>query len=125
MIDITPEEQWSIGAQKALEAAKHLLDSGDYGLALFTCHLAVEKAFKAKIVSEKQIAPPRSHNLRQLAEKIEFSLSEEEKLQLRELSSFAEFARYGDETWVTAEATKENVKEWLTVATKFLSMLLS
>lgn len=125
MIDITPEEQWSVGARKALEAAKHLLESGDYELALFTCHLAVEKAFKAKIVSEKQIAPPRSHNLRQLAEKIELPLSEEEKLQLRELSSFAEFARYGDETWVTAEATKENAKEWLAVATKFLTNLLS
>jgi len=30
MPDITPEEQWSIGARKALEAAKHLLESGDY-----------------------------------------------------------------------------------------------
>ncbi len=125
MPDITPEEQWSAGARKALEAAKHLLESGDYELALFTCHLAVEKAFKAKIVSEKQIAPPKSHNLTQLAEKIAYVLSEEEKLQLRELSSFAEFARYGDETWVSAEATEENTKEWLAVTIKFLTNLLS
>lgn len=124
MSDLTPEEQWSAGARKALEAAKHLLESGDYELALFTCHLAVEKAFKAKIVSDKQIAPPKSHNLTQLAEKIEFLLSEEERLQLRELSSFAEFARYGDETWVNAEATEENTKEWLAVTIKFLSHLL-
>lgn len=124
MSDLTPEEQWSAGARNALEAAKHLLESGDYELALFTCHLAVEKAFKAKIVSDKQIAPPKSHNLTQLAEKIEFLLSEEERLQLRELSSFAEFARYGDETWVNAEATEENTKEWLAVTIKFLSHLL-
>jgi len=125
MSNISPEEQWVIGARKALEAAKHLLESGDYELALFTCHLAVEKAFKAKIVTEKQIAPPRTHNLTQLASILEFSLSDGEKMQLRELSSFAEFARYGDETWVTAEATEGNTTDWLDIATKFLSTLLS
>ncbi len=100
------------------------MQAGDYEFALFTSHLAVEKAFKAKIIAEKQIAPPRSHNLMQLAEKLQLPLSEAEKLQLRELSSFAEFARYGDETWVDAEATKKNTEEWLAIASEILSKLL-
>lgn len=125
MTDLSPEKQWREGARKAINAAKHLLESGDYELALFTCHLAVEKALKAKIVAEHQTAPPKSHNLLQLSEKIGLLLSENEKSELRELSSFAEFARYGDETWVDAEATEENVKLWLQVAIEFISKFLS
>ena len=123
MADVSSEAQWRSGAEKALAAAKHLLESGDYELALFTCHLAVEKALKAKIVADQKTPPPKSHNLRQLAEKVGLLLSEDEKSQLRELSSFAEFARYGDETWVDVEATEENVDAWLAVVIAFLSRL--
>ena len=116
---------WREGAERALTAAEHLTESGDYEMALYSCQLAVEKALKAHYIALKNREPPKSHNLELLCEEVGKYVEEADRLDLRELSSFAAFARYGDETWLDAEATKENTSHWLERTRYFLSMFLS
>lgn len=117
-------EQWKDGAKKALLAASHLIESHDYEFALFTCHLAIEKSIKARIVSTQNIAPPKSHQLLYLAEKTTISLTEEEKMELREISSFSELARYGDESWIYTETQTHIVQKWFERTQFFVSLFL-
>lgn len=114
--------QWLNGATQALLAAKHMRESGDYAFALFTCHLAVEKALKGLFVRTHDTRAPKTHNLEELAKECGLGLSEEERLELRELTSFSEFGRYGDETWLEADATSENADHWLQRAHYFFSL---
>ena len=114
--------QWLDGAKKALSAAEHLMESGDYEFALFTCHLSVEKALKGLFVKNHDTRAPRIHNLEDLAKERGLTLSEEQRLELRELTTFAEFGRYGDESWLEADATRDNAVHWLGKARHFLSL---
>lgn len=114
--------QWLDGSKRALEAARHMADAGDYEFALFTCHLAVEKALKGCYVKTKDEQAPKIHNLEELASVCSLDLAEEERLELRELSTFSEFGRYGDETWLEADATEKNVEHWLKRTLYFISL---
>ena len=115
-------KQWLEGARRALIAATHMRASGDCEFALFTCQLAVEKGLKGLFVRTHDTRAPKIHNLEQLAEECGLGLSEQERLELRELTAFAEFGRYGDETWLEADATSENTEHWLERAHYFLSL---
>ena len=101
-------DQWLDGAKRALTAAEHMLVSGDCEFALFTCHLAVEKGLKGLFVRTQDTRAPKTHNLEELAKECGLNLPEDERLELRELTAFSEFGRYGDETWLEADATTEN-----------------
>jgi hypothetical protein len=72
----------------------------------------------------KNIAPPKSHQLLYLAEKAEITLTQDEQMELRELSSFSELARYGDESWVYTETQEHIVKKWLERAQFFVHFFL-
>jgi len=116
-------EHWQKGAERAFTAAKNLLESGDFEFALFTCHLAVEKQLKGKFVSvHNDEQPPKIHNLAQLCHLLEIRLNDEEQLDLRDLSGFAMFARYGSDEWIQADATKNNVELWIKKTEHFLSV---
>lgn len=115
-------QQWIDGAKRALEAARHMSDAGDCEFALFTLHLAVEKALKGFFVKQKDSQAPKIHNLEELAIEGGLDISEDEKLELRELTTFSEFGRYGDEKWLDADATKENVEAWLNRVDYFISL---
>ena len=115
-------KQWLSGAKRALAAAKHMAEAKDYEFALFTCHLCVEKGLKGLFVKMHDARAPKTHNLEELAEECDLDLPEEEKLELRELTAFSEFGRYGDETWMKADATSDNTKKWLKRVQYFLSL---
>lgn len=115
-------EKWLRGAKRALTAAIHMVEAKDYEFALFTCHLSVEKALKGLFVKTHDTRAPKTHNLEELAEECGLDLPEEEKLELRELTTFSEFGRYGDETWLKIDATPENTKRWLERVQYFLSL---
>jgi HEPN domain-containing protein len=104
---------WRNGAKRALKAAMHLCESADYEMSLFTCHLAAEKALKYLCVKKTHGTPPRTHNLVDLCEVADLAIDVEEKNALRELTSFAEFGRYGDDSWLEADATHENASHWI------------
>ncbi len=97
------------------------MKAGDFEFALFTCHLAVEKALKGLFVKVRDEQPPKIHNLEQLADACDLSMTEEERLALRELTTFSEFGRYGDESWLQADASGDNARHWIERAQYFLS----
>jgi HEPN domain-containing protein len=115
-------KHWLNGAKRALVAAGHMAETKDYEFALFTCQLCVEKALKGLFVSKYDTRAPKTHNLEELAKECALSLSEDERLELRELTTFAEFGRYGDETWLKVEATSGNTRRWLERTRYFLSL---
>ena len=115
-------KQWLGGAKRALTAATHMTEAKDYEFALFTCHLSVEKALKGLFVKIHDTRAPKTHNLEELAQVCGLDLPEEERLELRELTSFSEFGRYGDESWQETDATPANTKRWLERVRYFLSL---
>lgn len=56
-------ENWLSSARYDLAVAKDMLDAGRYPYVVFFCHLAVEKAFKAKVQEITGKTPPKVHEL--------------------------------------------------------------
>ena len=57
---------WLKSAREDLRATGTLLRAGHYRLAMFCCHLAMEKALKAVLQHQTGRLPPRLHDLRVL-----------------------------------------------------------
>ena len=115
---------WKKGAKDALEAAEILTREGKYSLALFHCHLTVEKALKATFIKEKDVNPPPTHDLLQIALQLRRSWSEKEKEFLGLLTEYAVSARYDDPLWAEQEATKQHCDNWIQRIKEFLTTLL-
>ena len=88
-------QHWIDSAENDLETANILFHSNRYDWCLFISHLVVEKALKAVFVlnNENKI-PPNTHNLLKLAKNSNLALSNEQKLFIKEISSFNIEARY-------------------------------
>ncbi len=115
---------WRKGATDALEAASLLAKDGKYELALFDCHLAVEKALKAAIMETTGKPHPKIHDLSVLAVLVKEEWTTEEKQLFDALSDFAIAARYDDPAWAQREATAANTEHWLRRVIAFLPSLL-
>ena len=115
---------WRKGANDALEAAELLAKDGKYELALFHCHLAVEKALKAAIMEETGKPHPKMHELFTLAELLRAEWADEDRELFDALSDFAVAARYDDPAWAQQQARPENVAAWLRRTEAFLSSFL-
>ncbi len=63
-------QEWLRYAEVDRQAAKHLLDAGDYETCAFHCQQAVEKLLKAIIVKQTGERPPYAHDLLTLLKKI-------------------------------------------------------
>ena len=100
-------DHWRRGAKDALDAAVLLIDPSKYPLALFHCHLALEKILKSAFIAEHDREPPFTHNLWVMAKQLTRSWPQEEAMELADLSKYAVAARYDDRLWMTEEATKE------------------
>ena len=59
-------KNWLESAQYDLETAEDMFNTGRYVYTVFMCHLALEKALKAKVEEVTGETPPRTHNLRYL-----------------------------------------------------------
>ena len=57
---------WLRFSGQDLRAASTLLQAGHYRLAIFCCHLAMEKGLKAILQYQANVLPPRLHDLRML-----------------------------------------------------------
>jgi HEPN domain-containing protein len=78
-----------------LETANILLNSKRHDWCLFISHLVVEKAIKAAyVLNNNNKIPPKTHNLLKLANNSNLNLSDDQKLLLKEISSFNIEARY-------------------------------
>ena len=86
---------WIIKAGKDIQTAMDLFKTKHYDWSLFVWHLAIEKTFKAKIVSSgKEII--YTHDLVRLAKLAEFPLNTELINQLNEITTFNIEVRYDD-----------------------------
>lgn len=113
---------WQRGANDSLDVAKLCCGAGKYALALFHCQLAIEKALKALYIERHDAIPPKTHDLLQLVQKIEFPIDDRRRALLDELSDFATLARYSDAEWEYTSATDERAKHWIGIVQEFLSL---
>lgn len=63
-------EDWYAQARRDLRAAEHLLAGGYHAHATVLAHLAVEKLLKGRLKENGQSAPPATHDLRLLSERL-------------------------------------------------------
>jgi len=87
---------WLTASKEDFDSAEILYQNKKYRHALFFCHLSIEKMLKAIIVKSTKTAPPLTHDLVRLAEKAAVPLSELQKTELAEITTFNIEARYDD-----------------------------
>ena len=87
---------WLSASKEDFDSAEILFQNKKYHHALFFCHLSIEKMLKAIIVKSAKTAPPLSHDLIRLAEKAQLPLSDPQKDELAEITTFNIGARYDD-----------------------------
>lgn len=117
-------QHWRRGAHDALRIAHLCLQEGVLDMTLFHCHLAVEKALKARYIQEKGEEHPKTHRLLELAHYLDISWTSEEMRALAELTDFAIEARYAEPERIHDIATEENCRHWLQETQMILSKLL-
>lgn len=67
-------EEWLRQAAYDMKTAEAMFSGKRYIYAIFMCHLSIEKALKAMYALTFKDAPPKTHNLIYLAEKIELEV---------------------------------------------------
>lgn len=87
---------WLTASKEDFESAEILYQNEKYHHALFFCYLSIEKMLKAIIIKSTKNAPPLIHDLVRLAEKAGMPLSETQKNELAEITTFNIEARYDD-----------------------------
>lgn len=88
---------WTKSAEHDLETAETLIKEKKFDWALFLGHLVLEKILKALFVKEKQVFPPKTHNLLILANESGIQLNEEDSEFFDEVNTFNLSTRYPDE----------------------------
>jgi HEPN domain-containing protein len=117
-------KHWRHGAKQSLRLATLAAEDGLYELALFHCHLAVEKALKAAIMEQSGEPHPKVHALLRLALLVHDDWSADERELFDALSEFAVAARYDDPDWAKRYATAATARTWIKRTTTFLSQHL-
>lgn len=104
---------WLNGAEEALTTALVLFQSKRHDHCLFFGQLYLEKLLKALTYHLIDDHPIPTHNLVQLCEKVNISLSENQKKELREISFFNTTTRYPEEKLALyKKATSEFTVTW-------------
>jgi len=111
---------WVDEAREDLVTAKALLESKRYLECGFFCHLAIEKIFKALILHNTKVVPPKSHNLILLAKKsgILDQLDESMKDLLADLQPFNIEGRYPEDRRKILESTPKRVFHEILIKTQ-------
>ena len=87
---------WLDGIPRAMRGVPIMLQAGLKLEALFFTHLALEKAFKARVVERTHTVPPKTHNLKRLAELAEIELSRDQRRFCDALVRYQVLTRYED-----------------------------
>jgi HEPN domain-containing protein len=114
---------WRSGARDAWKWAKRMAQEDSRALAIFHCHLAVEKALKALYMEQKNDPAPFTHSLTQLASHIDREWTKQDLEDLHILTPFASQARYDDLGWVEEQATAEFTEQCIQQSKILLSKL--
>lgn len=118
---------WLEGANEDWEFALGVWKSGkQLHNALFFAQLSLEKTLKALHYFKKEDHPLLTHDLRLLSQKLDLSIDEETRTDLKKISSFNISARYDDyKARFRREATKEFVDKWMKRSSEIRDYLLS
>lgn len=88
---------WVKTSESDLASMESNFNSGNYDWALFIGHLSLEKILKALWIKNNiGDIPPRTHNLKKIADESKYPLSEDESILLLEINDFNLEARYPD-----------------------------
>jgi len=105
---------WLNGASHDKKTAESLYKSHRFDACLFFCHLSLEKSLKYVLVKDKNIFPPRIHDLIRLLSLTSLKLEEKLKIDLEMFTSFNMEARYPEEKMDFYKlCTKEFSKKYL------------
>ncbi|MEM3501767.1 MAG: HEPN domain-containing protein [Candidatus Bathyarchaeia archaeon] len=89
---------WLEDSEDSWKVANDNFNLGNYHVAAYYIHAAVEKTLKAAIIAFKRRLPAKTHNLKQLYSEVSgiIKLSREEEDFLGELTPTSQIARYVD-----------------------------
>lgn len=87
-------KNWLDSAKYDLETAEHMFNTGRYIYAVFMCHLALEKALKAKVEEVTDRAPSKTHDLDYLVELAKLSPDEDTERFIVEVTNLSIVTRY-------------------------------
>ena len=88
---------WIKTSEDDLSSMESTFDSGTYDWSLFIGHLSLEKILKALWVKNNASdIPPKTHNLKKIADEAKYPVSEEEAILFLEINDFNLEARYPD-----------------------------
>lgn len=105
---------WLENAKDAWETSKQLESGRKYHHALFFGHLSLESLIKAYIVKQTHHHPLPIHDLRKLLSQIDEPLSQLQKDDLNQITSFCIEARYPEHKLALyRKATPEFTQTWL------------
>jgi HEPN domain-containing protein len=120
-------DYWKISAEKSWVAACHLFEKGDFVECLFFAHLTIEKILKSRWVLDNSADfPPRTHNLRLLAQQTSLVLTAEQIIFLEQMNTFQMDGRYPDYRFAIYKAFQKLQTEPILEETKlFYTWILS
>ena len=108
-------KEWLIQADYDMDTAAAMHDSGRYFYAVFMCHLSIEKALKGLYHKVLDEAPPKTHNLLYLVNKIGIKPEMESEKFIIKLNTASVATRYPDDlAKVQAAYTKEITQDMIT-----------
>jgi HEPN domain-containing protein len=87
-------KNWLDSAQYDLVTAEHMFNTGRYIYTIFMCHLALEKALKAKVEEVTDRAAPKTHDLEYLVELAKLSPDEDTERFIVEVTNLSIVTRY-------------------------------
>jgi len=116
--------EWMKQAQYDFDTAQAMFDSGRYIYAVFMSHMAMEKAIKGVFAYKLKEAPPKSHDLIYLSNKMKLALPGDYQMFIDKLNDLSVPARYPDELdKLLNQYDKKRVSELLTKAKEVLTWL--
>ena len=91
------EKYWIESSDDTIDSANKLFKNKKYTHSMFFLHLSIEKILKALYVNQNKNEPPYSHNLQNIAVKIQnISLNKNQLKLLAKFTTFNISARYDD-----------------------------
>lgn len=118
-------QSWKDSAIENLETAEDLLRLGKRHHALFFLHLALEKILKGLHQFLKHRPSLYIHDLYKLAVETDIDISEKEKAELDEISTFNVAARYDIfKQRLYQKATEEFANKWMEIGRNLFNKYL-
>jgi HEPN domain-containing protein len=90
-------KNWLESAKYDMETAEHMFNAGRYIYTIYMCHLAIEKALKAKVQEITGKIPPKTHNLRYLLKLAKLEPDEKTFEFVSKLSDVSIVTRYPED----------------------------